>query len=176
MHTVGCFLEHVVDNWFRACVEVKIVWNSSYVLHIFMLWCKAAASGGWGTQNSRQLAPVCGMAVSPMHWPPLPPGNIPWYSFLLEAESIPGSSVAHSDPIMNQICNLLACSVMAQPTAPLHTVQSRGITDLAPDHCLVLSYMCSIYSWWITRSTSGCKYIFLIYGWMNHFIIYYVFI
>ena len=67
--------------------------------------------------------------------------------------------MAQSDPIMNQIRNLLACSVVAQPTAPLHTVQSRGITYLAPYHSLVVSYMCFIYSWLNnTCRTSGCKY------------------
>ena len=30
---------------------------------------------------SRQLAHVCGMAVSPINWPPLPPGNIPGTHF-----------------------------------------------------------------------------------------------
>ena len=32
-----------------------------------------------------------GKVVSLTHRPPLTPGNTPWYSFLLEAESTPGS-------------------------------------------------------------------------------------
>jgi len=32
-----------------------------------------------------------GKVVSPMHRPPLPPRKYSWYSFLLEAESTPGS-------------------------------------------------------------------------------------
>jgi hypothetical protein len=86
---------------------------------------------------SRQLAHVCGMAVSPMHWPPLPPGNIPGTHFCWRLSQSQGQSVAHSDPIMNQIHNLLACSMVDQPTAPLHTMQSRGITYLASYHSLV---------------------------------------
>jgi len=46
---------------------------------------------GWGSHISRQSAQNGGKVVSPTHWPPLPPGNIPWYSFLLEAESTPGT-------------------------------------------------------------------------------------
>jgi len=33
--------------------------------------------GGWGSQTSRQSAHEGGKVVSPMHRPPLPPGNIP---------------------------------------------------------------------------------------------------
>jgi hypothetical protein len=33
--------------------------------------------GGLGSQILRQLAHESGKVVSPMHWPPLPPGNIP---------------------------------------------------------------------------------------------------
>jgi len=35
---------------------------------------------------SRQSAHEGGKVVSPMHWPSLPPGIYPLYSFLLEAE------------------------------------------------------------------------------------------
>ena len=33
--------------------------------------------GDWGSQISRQSAHECGKVVSPAHWPPLHPGNIP---------------------------------------------------------------------------------------------------
>ena len=33
--------------------------------------------GGWDSQISWQLAHEGGKVVSPKHWPPLPPGNIP---------------------------------------------------------------------------------------------------
>ena len=36
---------------------------------------------GWGSQTSRQLAHEVGKVVSPMHWLPLPPGNIPCTHF-----------------------------------------------------------------------------------------------
>jgi hypothetical protein len=45
--------------------------------------------GGWGSQILRQSAHEGGKVVSPMHWLPLPPGNIPRTHFL-EAESTPG--------------------------------------------------------------------------------------
>ena len=47
--------------------------------------------GGWGSQISRQSAHEGGKVVSPTHWLPLPPRKYSWYSFLLEAESTPGS-------------------------------------------------------------------------------------
>ena len=37
--------------------------------------------GGWGSQISRQSAHEGGKVVSPTHWPPLPPGNIPGTHF-----------------------------------------------------------------------------------------------
>ena len=39
---------------------------------------------------SRQSAYESDKVVSPTHRPPLPPMRYSWYSFLLEAESIPG--------------------------------------------------------------------------------------
>jgi len=38
-------------------------------------------SGGSGSQISRQSAHEDGKVVRPMHWPPLPPGNIPGACF-----------------------------------------------------------------------------------------------
>ena len=46
--------------------------------------------GGWGSQISRQSAHEGGKVVSRTHRPPLLPRKYSWYSFLLEAESIPG--------------------------------------------------------------------------------------
>jgi hypothetical protein len=45
---------------------------------------------GWCSQISRQLACKFGKVVSPVHWLLLPPKKYSWYSFLLEAELIPG--------------------------------------------------------------------------------------
>jgi hypothetical protein len=39
---------------------------------------------------SRQSAHEGGKVVRPKQRPPLPPTRYPWYSFLLDAESIPG--------------------------------------------------------------------------------------
>ena len=38
-----------------------------------------------------------GKAVSPTHRPSLPPREDPWYSFLLEAESAPGTQCDRKD-------------------------------------------------------------------------------
>jgi len=60
---------------------------------------KAIPLQAWsGPEGSRKLrfpdfmttAQDGGKVVSLTHRPPLPPGNITWYSFLLEAESTPG--------------------------------------------------------------------------------------
>ena len=47
--------------------------------------------GGGFFQISRLSAHDGGRAVSPTHRPPLPHRKYSWYSFLLEAESTPGS-------------------------------------------------------------------------------------
>jgi len=60
---------------------------------------KAVPLQSWsGPEGSRKLkfpdfmtaAQDGGKVVSLTHRPPLPTGNTPWYSFLLEAESTPG--------------------------------------------------------------------------------------
>jgi hypothetical protein len=45
--------------------------------------------GSWGSQISKQSSYEGGIVASPTHLSPLPPRKYPWYSFLLEAESIP---------------------------------------------------------------------------------------
>ena len=47
--------------------------------------------GSWGSHISRQSAHDGDKVVSPTHRPPLPPRKYSWYSFLLEAESTPGT-------------------------------------------------------------------------------------
>jgi hypothetical protein len=53
--------------------------------------------GGWGSQIFRQSTHEGGKVVSPTHRPPLPPRKDSWYSFLLEAESTPGSYCDRKD-------------------------------------------------------------------------------
>ena len=88
--------------------------------------------GGWGSQIPRQSEQEGGRVVSPTHRAPLPPPLPPhrkysWYSFLLEAESVPQghsdtgrimSMKNSSDTIGNRIRYLPACSTVPQPTAP----------------------------------------------------------
>ena len=61
---------------------------------------KAVPLQAWsGSEGSRKLrfpdfvttAQDGDKVVSPTHRPPLPPGKCSWYSFLLEAESTPGT-------------------------------------------------------------------------------------
>jgi hypothetical protein len=59
--------------------------------------------GGWSSQISKQLAHECGKVVSPMHRPPLPSRKYSWYSFLLEAESTPGSLCGRKDYVNEKI-------------------------------------------------------------------------
>jgi hypothetical protein len=47
--------------------------------------------GGWGSHISTQSAHEGGKVVSSTHRPPLPPKKYSWYSFLLVADSTPGS-------------------------------------------------------------------------------------
>jgi hypothetical protein len=79
--------------------------------------------GGWRSQISRQSAHEGGKVVSPTHRPPLPPNhriNYSWYSFLLEAESIPGPQCDRKNYgiIGNRTRDLPVCSAVPQPTAP----------------------------------------------------------
>ena len=46
---------------------------------------------GWGSQIWRQSTRKTGKVVSHTHRLPLPPRRYPWYTFLVEAESAPGS-------------------------------------------------------------------------------------
>jgi hypothetical protein len=76
----------------------KLSLETDCVRHIF---CKgkrkAVPLQAWsGPESSRKLrfpdymtTQDGGKVVSLTHRPPLPPGNAPWYSFVLEAESTP---------------------------------------------------------------------------------------
>jgi hypothetical protein len=82
--------------------------------------------GGSGSQISRQLAHERGKVVSLTHQPPLPPGNIHGTHFYSRLSRPQGHDVAgrimsmknSTDTIGNRTRDLLACSVVPQPTAP----------------------------------------------------------
>jgi len=52
---------------------------------------------GWGSQISRQSEHEGGKFVGPMHRLPLPHRKYFWYSFMLEAESTPGTQGGRKD-------------------------------------------------------------------------------
>jgi len=87
-------------------------------------------SAGWGFQISWQLAHEGGKVVSPMHQPPLPPGNIAGTHFCWRLSQPQGHSAAgrimslknSSNTIGNQTRNLPVCSAVSQPNAPLHNL------------------------------------------------------
>jgi hypothetical protein len=68
----------------------------------------------------RQSAHEGGKVVSCTHRPPLPSGGYPWYSFLLEAGSTPGSLYGWKGYVI-RTHDLPACSAVPQPTAPPRT-------------------------------------------------------
>jgi hypothetical protein len=82
--------------------------------------------GGWGSQISRQSAQEGGNFVSPTHWPPLLPGNIPATHFCYRLSRPQGHSAARrivsmknsNDISENRLRDLPACSTVPQPTAP----------------------------------------------------------
>ena len=105
---VGLFLNNP-----RICVEhkqstfqsfwtiIRLVFNNFYFQILYRSLMKHLRD--WNTllaysiQISRPSAHEGGKGVSPMHQPPLPPRKYSWYSFVLEAESIPGPQCGRKD-------------------------------------------------------------------------------
>jgi hypothetical protein len=82
--------------------------------------------GGLGFQILRRSSHEGCKVVSHTHRPSLPSRRDSWYSFLLDAVSIPGHRVAgrimsmknSNDNIGDRTRDLPACSAVPQPTAP----------------------------------------------------------
>jgi len=82
---------------------------------------------------SRQMAHEGGKVVSPTHRPPLPPRKYSWYSFLLEAESTPGSLV-HPE-------GLCQWKIPVTPTNP----RPSGLWRSAPTNCATKLWLYRIF-------------------------------
>ena len=105
--------------WKENCRQVKL-----------SLYRPGQVLGVWEVEASilsRQLALQCGKFLSSKHLPPLP-----WYSFLLEADSPSSHGTAgrfksmknSSDTIGNRNLDLPACCAVPQPTAPSHEIRA----------------------------------------------------
>jgi hypothetical protein len=85
---------------------------------------------------ARQSAQEGGKVVSPAHRPPLLSREVPWYSFLLEAESTPSAAGRikslknSSDSIGNRTRDLPACSAVPPPAASSRTSTEVGCCDI----------------------------------------------
>jgi hypothetical protein len=106
------------------------------------------------------------MVVSPTHRPPLPPRKYSWYSFVLEAESNPGSWCGLNDYINkkfqwhNQESNLRGGSAVPEATAPLPAPSVMGRTPVC--HELLLKqwiqflprHICFVYPFIATQGAA----------------------
>ena len=81
-----------------------------------------AWTGPWSSQISRPSSHEGGKVVSPTHRPPLTPKKYSWYSFLLEAESTPGTQWGRKDYVNEKFQwhrrDLPAFIGVPQPTEP----------------------------------------------------------
>jgi len=110
----------------RSRTEIKNNQISDYFLwEITKCNPRTAMDRPWGLREVE--AP---RFISPTPRPHLPRRKYPWYSFLLEAGSTPGSwcgrrTMSKTDTIGNKTCDLPTCSAVHKPTAP----SSYAITE-----------------------------------------------
>ena len=89
------------------------------------------------SQISRQSTHECGKVVSPMHRPPLPPGNISGTHFCCRLSKFQGhSAVGRHDTIGDRTRELLACNAVPRSNAPpLNSNRSKHTRDELSYNC-----------------------------------------
>jgi len=84
----------LICDTFRSLFAIWNIWSSPCFIHINNPSTGLEKPLGFQEvevpRTSRQSAYEGGKVVSPTHRPPLAARRYPWYSFLLDAESIPG--------------------------------------------------------------------------------------
>jgi len=112
--------------------------------------------GGWVSQISRQSARGGSTVVNPTYWLPLPPPqNIPSTHFCYRVSQPKGHSVARRivsmknsiDTFGNRTRDLLACSTVPQPNAPLHAPNISG-------RCMKYEYGTLTEWYWLGKPTN----------------------
>ena len=108
-NNTGSFRENI--KRISYCSSVKYKWHIMKCPRKYMLKVKQSlnmpgqalrVTGSWGSQISRKSAYDGGKVINPTHRPPLSPRKYSCYSFLLEAESTPGTWWGRKDYVMEK--------------------------------------------------------------------------
>jgi hypothetical protein len=108
-----------IENKYNLELFLCILWKQFH----YRSWQVLRVPGGWGSQILRQSAHEGVKVVSPMHRPPLPPGNNPGTHFCQRLSRPQCHSAAErimpmknsNDTIGNRSRDLPVCSAVPQP-------------------------------------------------------------
>ena len=97
---------------------------------------------GFSDSCHMKLAMLSALCTSHLY----PPGEIPWYSFLLKAESTPGTQFGQNDSVKcrisedligNRTHNLPSCNTVPQQTALLRTPRDHSAFSIVGSTFLI---------------------------------------